>query len=114
MSDDRRGNMIEDVLKKISLSEEQAKSIRAGGDEKASAIRQRADKEAKEKKESGENEARARLNGALEKAKNDAEKHFAFARAAAENDAKMFIADRSGKADEIADELFGRIKNGDC
>ena len=91
--------MIEDVLKKISLSEEQAKSIRADGDERASAIRQRADNEAKEKKESGENEARARLNGALEKAKNDA---------------KRFIADRSGKADEIADELFGRIKNGDC
>ena len=66
--------MIEDVLKKISLSEEQAKSIRADGDERASAIRQRADNEAKEKKESGENEARARLNGALEKAKNDAEK----------------------------------------
>ena len=52
MSDDRRGNMIEDVLKKISLSEEQAKSIRADGDERASAIRQRADNEAKEKKES--------------------------------------------------------------
>ena len=106
--------MIEDVLKKISLSEEQAKSIRADGDERASAIRQRADNEAKEKKERGENEPRARLNGALKKAKNDAEKHFASEREAAENDAKRFIADRSGKAVEIADELFGRIKNGDC
>ena len=61
MSDDRRGNMIEDVLKKISLSEEQAKSIRADGDERASAIRQRADNEAKEKKEIGRASCRERV-----------------------------------------------------
>ena len=114
MSVDGRGNMIEDILKKISLSEEQAKSIKAKGDEKASAIRQKADKDAKERKESGENEARARLNEALDRAKSDAVKHFASEREAAENDAKKFITDRSGKADEIAGELFGRIKNGDC
>ncbi len=106
--------MIEDVLKKISLSEEKAKSIRAEGDEKASAIREKAEKEAKERKESGENEARASLNSALENAKSEALNHFACEREAAENDAKKFITDRSGKKDEIAGELFGRIKNGDC
>lgn len=106
--------MIEEVLKKVSLSEETAKKIKEESDEKSSLIRAAADKNAAEIIENGASDARVKRLSEVQNAKMNAAAHFETEKKAYFADAGKFKAEKSGKVEQLAEELFGRIKNGDC
>lgn len=106
--------MIEEVLKKISSSEETARKIKEESEEKASLIRSAAEKSAAEERENGALESRVKRIEAVRQAKVAAAEHFDGERKVYLAEAEKFKTEKSGKAEEIAEELFGRVKNGDC
>ena len=106
--------MIEEVLKKVSLSEETAKGIREESEEKASLIRAAADKNAAEIIENGASDSRVKRLSEVQNAKMNAAAHFETEKKAYSTEAERFKAEKSGKVEQLAEELFGRIKNGDC
>ena len=99
--------MIEEVLKKVSSSEETAKKIRAESDEKAAGIRAQADRKAAEIKGNGTLDSRVNAKMSVAVRFEEEKKKY-------RAEAEKFKAENSGKAEEAAEMLFGRIKNGDC
>lgn len=106
--------MIEEVLKRVSSSEETAKRIKDESDEKARVIMAEADKNAADVKENGVSDARVKRLAQVNAAKMNVAAHFENERKVYLAEAEKFKAEKSGKAEEIAEELFGRIKDGDC
>lgn len=106
--------MIEEVLKKVSSSEETAKKIRAESDEKAAGIRAQADRKAAEIKKNGASDSRVKRLAAVQNAKMSVAVRFEEEKKKYRAEAEKFKAENSGKAEEAAEMLFGRIKNGDC
>ena len=106
--------MIEEVLKRVSSSEETAQKIKEESEAKAALIRSAAEKGAAEEKENGALEARVKRIESVRRAKSAAAEHFESERKVYLAEAENFKTEKSGKAEEIAEELFGRVKNGDC
>lgn len=106
--------MIEEVLKKISESEAAAEKIKAEGEAKALSIRFEAEKKAKELRDDGESKVRVKRLADLQKATKEAADSFSEHKSAVLIKAENFKTEKSGRAEELAEELYRRMKDGDC
>ncbi len=106
--------MIEEVLKNVVEAEAEAERIRSEAEKKARDIRAKADERAKEEKERAFSNVRVKRSERVRQASNSAAARLSESSELFKAQSVAFLNERSGKAEEIAEELFGRIKNGDC
>ena len=106
--------MIEEILKKVAEAEKNADNIKSESEAVAREIRTNADKKAKEEKEVAFLNARVKKADEVMSAKNACAEHFGKTLETAKADAEKYKSEKSGKVEELSEDLFGRIKNGDC
>ena len=106
--------MIEEILKKVAEAEKKADNIKSESEAVAREIRANADKKAKEGKEIAFLNARVKKNDEVLSAKKTCLEHFGKTIGVAKAEAEKLKEEKSGKVEELSEDLFGRIRNGDC
>ena len=106
--------MIEEILEKVAEAEKNAENIKSESEAVAREIRANADKKAKEEKEIAFLNARVKKADKVLSAKNACSQHFGKTLETAEAEAEKYKTEKSGKVEELSEDLFGRIRNGDC
>lgn len=101
--------MIEEVIKSVKIAESKAEEIVSAAEEKAAESKLDADKVCAEIIEKAKREARAQSAVTVFKAEKEAEEAFATAAKRCEKDCEKLRKDKSGKVEELAQEVFGRI-----
>lgn len=105
--------MIEEMLKKIREAEENADSVRADADEKSREIRSKADADYARVVEEAKRNARAKRESEISSVRA-----FVATKSATEIEEARIAGDKTvmdneSRAVELANELYGRILNGD-
>ena len=106
--------MIEEILKKVAEAEKNAENIKSESEAVAREIRANADKKAKEEKEIAFLNARVKKADKFLSAKNACSQHFGTTLEPAAPEPHKYKTEKSGKVEELSEDLFGRIRNGDC
>lgn len=105
--------MIEDVILKIRETEEAAASLKLEAEKRAETIRVNADENYARVVEETKKTARVRKENILISARNAAAEEYSAEIDAANEDGRRLVDFYEKSAERAAEDLFGRIKNGD-
>lgn len=105
--------MIEEILKQVRETEDAAAAKKKNAEECAAEIRRNADLDKARTEEEAAKNARAKAESELMQAKFRAEESFAAELAAVDDECRSIISSEEKKAEQLASELLGRVKNGD-
>ena len=106
--------MIEEVLKKVRLAEAEAEKTVASAVEQAAEMRSAVEKKCKEILAESKVETKIQVDDILSKATALSEEEYANALKAVENERVNALGKCDERVDDIAEELFRRIVDGDC
>ena len=105
--------MIEEMLKKIRLTEEAAAEKKAQAEEKAGEIRRAADAEKANVEAEAAKNARAKAENVILTANAKSDELFENEIRKAQADGKAIISEKEKLAEELSAELLQGVKNGD-
>lgn len=105
--------MIEDVIVKIKDAEEAAASLKLEAENRAEAIRAKADEDYARVVEETKKTVRVKKENILLSARNAAAEEYSAEIDSAKEDGRRLVGSYEKSAEEAAEDLFGRIKNGD-
>lgn len=106
--------MINDILTEILAAEQKAAEIRAAGEEKAAKTLDDGEKTCAELLKSSQEKIKAERLVLLKEYNEKAEAEYARLLEESVNAGKALANQKKGAAEKSAEEIYGRIINGDC
>lgn len=107
-------DMIEEILSDVKKAEQQAAVIRQQAEQKSDAIRAQADAMAAEQIETAKKNAKNYKNAEIEAAERDSDMKSALFAARTTAECEKLKSEYAAKAENLSDEVFRRVLDGNC